>query len=1393
MVDKQNMQAEVQKKLRADREETARIMKKTSVRGIWNSIKDKYTDKGHFVYELLQNADDVGATSAKFELYLDDTDGYGKLVFRHNGTEHFFVTDPASEEMDREDNRLGSVNAITSVAQSNKTSNSIGKFGVGFKSVFHYTTSPFVYDRDFRFKIIDYIVPEFDIPDYPGRGENETVFVIPFNRPAGGPPDVDGGVPVPTRDQCYEEIRDRLVDLVFPTLFLSELSKIDYVCYDASGNIEREGNYSSQEIRTGIDGGISYSFIKYVQPENNAGCESHYLWVFSLGNNAYDRCAIAFMANEDETLQNDTEERYVQCFFPTKVKMGQRFLVHAPFLLTESREGIIENVPHNQNCINQLSDLTARSIELLAGLKTTNGACIYDDESVKVFPIRRISGDGATRFNCFFEKTKQVFLEKCVIPITRGYSTYPNVVIAASLAMRELFPAEILRTLLSQDGIDWGFPNVTMSSQIVEQSDVIKFIGEIELKKLRDKDVIDKLSKSFMQTRNLTWIAELHKWLDQDLDRREWAKKKPIFLSSAGQPVAAFDDNDGYILFLPCDGITPPPGCETLSPDLQEQEGTKGLIDQYKIAKPDAKAWLIRFIDDAAANGSREAHIVWFSKIVGKTMEMSPEVQKEIFEKLKGKKLLCTDINGRETMGLCENLYFLTPESELRNYFCGNDNILFLDYDAYLQGLPEYSDRLKAVFRSLGVGQSPRLKEVELSREDFSPEYMSIRGRWESQTWYRKEPERWIENEFEGLNDLLTRIESTMDFESRKHSAEICWRILCVIATELPDHCFSTRLCDGYHCYFRNAQKEEPFDNYLLYRLKNAKWLLDREDKPISASESTLQNLNKIFMENSVIADGVRKELGIKNDARTAALLALPPEDRKLLESARRLEQKRGKSIEELLNNDDVSGNVTESPVGDLQNDTAHATGQKPRSGERMDEEVVFELTTEQQIHLRETVLSDYGNRNWLDPFADGVSAKVVTVTDLFKMKLRIPWYQRPYEWQERNVVELLDDICAASRARKSAYRIGSIILHHHDGGYDIVDGQQRTLTLALLCSVLSDELTPACFTDLDFYPALKQCRVSRRNMRNNYVVIDKYIKAHDLTGETVRNALKILEVVVIRVETQPEAFQLFDSQNSRGRRLEPHDLLKAYHLRIAKGRPEIEKLVETWENHKSVEISRLFSDYLYRIYQWERMERCFGFTTQDIGVFKGLPVKWADQKVIVCDYDYANKAQASSGKFQIGEPVVPGLDFFVMVEHYFKMRETIREKLSSCKKIDDIQKELNGKQRGVRYAEKMFNAALLCYFDRFGFEESEPQVAIAKLFKWAYAVRLDLEYLGPNTPNKYALGGDGNYANRIALFAKIKNAREHSEITDMALNVASKEHTDNGKWGFLRDMLVEL
>lgn len=70
--------------LTADRAESADTLEKPSMRGIKNSVVEKYSDQAHFIYELLQNADDAGASSARFILEPD------RLIFAHNGTRHFF-------------------------------------------------------------------------------------------------------------------------------------------------------------------------------------------------------------------------------------------------------------------------------------------------------------------------------------------------------------------------------------------------------------------------------------------------------------------------------------------------------------------------------------------------------------------------------------------------------------------------------------------------------------------------------------------------------------------------------------------------------------------------------------------------------------------------------------------------------------------------------------------------------------------------------------------------------------------------------------------------------------------------------------------------------------------------------------------------------------------------------------------------------------------------------------------------------------------------------------------------------------------------------------------------------------------------------------------------------
>lgn len=102
-------------KLSESRKESAKALESFALKGVKKSVVEKYSDQAHFIYELLQNADDALATTASFVLFKD------KLVFTHNGSRPFTVSDPSNEENDQKTGGLGDINAITAVAASNKT------------------------------------------------------------------------------------------------------------------------------------------------------------------------------------------------------------------------------------------------------------------------------------------------------------------------------------------------------------------------------------------------------------------------------------------------------------------------------------------------------------------------------------------------------------------------------------------------------------------------------------------------------------------------------------------------------------------------------------------------------------------------------------------------------------------------------------------------------------------------------------------------------------------------------------------------------------------------------------------------------------------------------------------------------------------------------------------------------------------------------------------------------------------------------------------------------------------------------------------------------------------------------------------------------------------------
>ena len=91
-------------------------------RGIWNATVEKYADPSHFIFELLQNAEDAGASWVQFTLNPDC------IHFEHNG-----------RPFDRED-----IEGITGIGNTTKLDDGhkIGCFGIGFKSVYVITERP---------------------------------------------------------------------------------------------------------------------------------------------------------------------------------------------------------------------------------------------------------------------------------------------------------------------------------------------------------------------------------------------------------------------------------------------------------------------------------------------------------------------------------------------------------------------------------------------------------------------------------------------------------------------------------------------------------------------------------------------------------------------------------------------------------------------------------------------------------------------------------------------------------------------------------------------------------------------------------------------------------------------------------------------------------------------------------------------------------------------------------------------------------------------------------------------------------------------------------------------------------------------------------------------------
>lgn len=321
---------------------------------------------------------------------------------------------------------------------------------------------------------------------------------------------------------------------------------------------------------------------------------------------------------------------------------------------------------------------------------------------------------------------------------------------------------------------------------------------------------------------------------------------------------------------------------------------------------------------------------------------------------------------------------------------------------------------------------------------------------------------------------------------------------------------------------------------------------------------------------------------------------------------------------------------------------------------------------------------------------------------DLVSENIAIPDYQRPYVWDRERVKILLEDLDAqmsdsqmSAESNGQKYLLGSLILcKKHEDEFEVVDGQQRLVSLALILRVLNDSDSSEFLGKSKF--AHSQ---SKTHIKENYDFIKSWFESKPDRQDIFKKNLKsTLEFIYVVARTLDDAFIFFDSVNAKGMRLEAYDLIKAFHLRAledysAKSKDsklsltayfakEFERLAKEKDGEN---LKILFNDTLTPARQWLRhnsdkvsyqMDIYNEFCTEIPQRFKSSPLIAKDSLGILQNF-------------------IGGADFFEYLSHFHRLYTQLQS-------VEFYQKLAKIGWSGFIYNRYIYIMATLIYLNKF-------------------------------------------------------------------------------------------
>lgn len=760
-----------------------------------------YSNKSHFIYELIQNADDAKSTSVCFSL------NQTNLEFINNGIPFNFQD----------------IKSITSVGNSDKNNSkeeTIGKFGMGFKSVFCITKEPIIISGGYNVKIEDLFIAkpikniEIDL--------ERTKIVLPFD-------DINKKIEVE-----------------------NWLNKIDLTCLLFMRNIESiEIKNNNFNIRYDKEIEIIDSNIRKISISSNNSVKESYL-VFDkiftdIQNDSKKRnlkLEVAYkLDDKNNIIQSNISKLFV--FFQTEKETKLNFIIQGPYLTTPLRDNI-QNVNENINLIHKISDLICESIK-----KIRDSDFFSNDFINNILPINKIENNNFNNtqniesdyiYQTIFDKVKELFLsqEELLYNNNGELSNVKTLVIAENNNLLDLISEKQLNNL-------FGY-NFWLDKKIKsEYSNLYNYLKNVlNMEEITTKKLLEKIDDDFLSNQSDEWLLKFYKFISKEYiywyDNNSLLRNKKIIRL----------DNNTNVLPNPEHVFLPTKIKNDKFPTIKnifvEDPESKSFFDGLGIKQPDSLSIIRKEIFPKYKIENSNIPESYFSDFKAIFDFYSQNSQNKLFLSelsnlyiILSKNTLINDLKLKKA----DECYL--EKDDLKKYFDGYEFAFFIDSDSY----KSYEGFLFNDFiKKMGIHELPKVKEIEvLLSEEKKKEIRAGRT--------HKNDVNTKTKSLEGLENFISNIKI-------KNESVLLWELIFKL------YSIDQKILSGFYEWNsgNKTNNNEYFDSDILEKLTQNNWLFNNDNETIfKPSEIRLSELNDEYeKENNSKFNTFIKKLKFKSE-----------------------------------------------------------------------------------------------------------------------------------------------------------------------------------------------------------------------------------------------------------------------------------------------------------------------------------------------------------------------------------------------------------------------------------------------------------------------------------------------------------------------------------------------